>query len=309
MSESKANHNIAIFVLKILFFGLCLSFVTSKILNEDFQFSYFLDQYGLIIFTLLMLINWGLESLKWKTLVISVERIPFLESYKSVLAGLSFGLLTPNRMGNFIGKILYLKPENRFKGTLFAFYGNYAQLIITTFLGALAFGFYQQEYFGIYGKGVAFLPLVFSIAMIVLYFFPGMIKLSWFSKVFSKEMQDNITAVKEFHLKAKVLGIALLRHIVFTTQYLVVFSYSGQFTFPETLIAIQLVFLFTTMVPSLIFGKILVRETVAVLVLSQLGYQTDFIINSVLFIWIVNIALPSSVGAFLLLLKKRATVD
>jgi hypothetical protein len=83
-------------------------------------------------------------------------------------------------------------------------------------------------------------------------------------------------------------------------------SYSPSFDLYETLIAVQLIFFFTTVIPSLIFGKILIRETIAILVLSQLGFDTTFIINAVLFIWMINIALPSLLGSFLFLIKKRA---
>lgn len=306
MSNSKASQNITILVLKLLFFGLCLAFIVNKIYTEGFNFSFFLDAEYFALFVGLMFLNWGIEVLKWKALIQGLEELSYSDLTKSVLAGLSFGLLTPNRIGNFVGKILYLQPVNRIKGTLFAFYGNYAQLTSTVLFGSLAFAFYHNQFFGIYGDAIAFLPLIFVVGMIILFFHPGMIRMPILDKIFSQEIKESIEDVIKFKRKPEVFGLAVFRHLIFTIQYLLVLSYSPSFDLYETLIAVQLIFFFTTVIPSLIFGKILIRETIAILVLSQLGFDTTFIINAVLFIWMINIALPSLFGSFLFLIKKRA---
>jgi hypothetical protein len=252
-----------------------------------------------------MLVNWGLEAKKWQVLLSDVEQISFLQGIKAVLAGLSFGLLTPNRIGNFVGKILYLDPVNRIRGTLYAFYGNFSQLVTTLLFGSFVFAFYHKDYFDFYNPGIAFLPLLFSIGFLVLFFLPKIIRVPISEKVFSKEMIGNFGSIQSFDRKMEVFGLAISRHLVFTTQYLIVLSYSPYFSFLETLIAVQFIFLFTTVIPSIIFGKIIIRESVGVFILIQLGYDTSFIVSAVLFIWFINIAIPSLFGSFLFLIKKK----
>ena len=62
----------------------------------------------LIICLVLMIMNWGLEALKWQVLVKSTQPLNFIQAFGSVLAGLATGLITPNRIGNFIGRNAYV---------------------------------------------------------------------------------------------------------------------------------------------------------------------------------------------------------
>lgn len=309
MYISKATQNITIKALKLLFFALCLLYIIDRLHTEKFEFSYFVSLRDFLVFSLLMVLNWGLEGLKWRVLISSTEKISFKTSCFSVLTGLSFGLLTPNRVGNFIGKIIYLEPKNRVIGTLFAFYGNFSQLVSTLIFGSIAFVFYHESYFGIYSNTIAFLPLLFSVFFLVLFLRPSLVSLSFAKRIFSKEILDNVRSIQLFDSKISVFGLSVSRHLIFTIQYLIVLSYSPSFDFFETLIAIQLIFLYTTMIPSIMFGKIIIRETVAVFILTQLGYSPSFIINSILFIWLLNIALPSLVGSLLLLTKRKNSIE
>lgn len=67
-----------------------------------------------------------------------VEDISFYQAVKGVLSGLAIGFVTPNRVGEFAGKIAYLKSENRTNGALMSFVGSSAQLLITIQAGLIA---------------------------------------------------------------------------------------------------------------------------------------------------------------------------
>jgi hypothetical protein len=56
---------------------------------------------------LLVGVNWGLESLKWQRLIYPLETPVFLPVVlKSVLCGVTVSMLTPNRTGEYVGRIL-----------------------------------------------------------------------------------------------------------------------------------------------------------------------------------------------------------
>ena len=57
----------------------------------------------LLLMFLLMLLNWSLESSKWKFLMSGVEEMNFISALKGVLSGLAIGFATPNRVGEFAG--------------------------------------------------------------------------------------------------------------------------------------------------------------------------------------------------------------
>jgi Uncharacterised protein family (UPF0104). len=64
----------------------------------------------------LMPVNWALETYKWYVLVNKFQPISFAKSFESVLSGLSFAMNTPNRIGEYGGRILYLQPAFRLRG-------------------------------------------------------------------------------------------------------------------------------------------------------------------------------------------------
>ena len=64
---------------------------------------------------ILVFANWGLEARKWQVILKKLERISFFTAFKAVLSGLTLSLNTPNRIGEYGGRILYVKDGNRIK--------------------------------------------------------------------------------------------------------------------------------------------------------------------------------------------------
>ena len=63
----------------------------------------------------LMFVNWGVESLKWQFLMNKVERISFLKAYEAIFSGISVSIFTPNRMGEWFGRVFIMKKANPWK--------------------------------------------------------------------------------------------------------------------------------------------------------------------------------------------------
>jgi len=54
----------------------------------------------------LMPVNWGIEIVKWRYMILKIERITFYKSLKAVLVGITFSSFTPNRVGDYFGRAL-----------------------------------------------------------------------------------------------------------------------------------------------------------------------------------------------------------
>ena len=67
--------------------------------------------------------------------------------------------------------------------------------------------------------------------------------------------------------------------------------------------AISVVFLITTIIPSLFFGKLFVREASALFVFSEMGISSPVILMTVFILWLINLALLSFVLAYILIKK------
>ena len=65
----------------------------------------------LLLAVLLMPFNWALETEKWRQLTSNFEPISFGKAYKAIFAGVLFSVFTPNRVGEYGGRILWVRPE------------------------------------------------------------------------------------------------------------------------------------------------------------------------------------------------------
>src|SRR6218665_2481360 len=89
----------------------------------------------LLAVMLLMVVNWSIETVKWKLAVQWVQRIDFSTALKAVLSGVSFSVTTPNRVGEYLGRILYMEEGKRLKAISLTITGSISQLIITLGMG------------------------------------------------------------------------------------------------------------------------------------------------------------------------------
>ncbi len=84
---------------------------------------------------LLVFVNWGVEARKWQVLMKPVESIGFFNAFKAVLAGLAFSMNTPNRIGEYGGRVLYVHEGHRWKAFSLTIIGSFSQLIVTLAMG------------------------------------------------------------------------------------------------------------------------------------------------------------------------------
>ncbi|MCH8082275.1 MAG: flippase-like domain-containing protein [Proteobacteria bacterium] len=95
----------------------------------------------------MMFLNWGIESVKWKFLIRKIEAISFIRSFKAVFAGTCVSIFTPNRIGEFGGRVFYLNKSDRLQATIITILGSMGQLLITFVLGSVSLLIYLIFYF------------------------------------------------------------------------------------------------------------------------------------------------------------------
>ena len=78
---------------------------------------------------ILMIVNWGIESLKWQFLIRKIEKISFLKSFEAILSGVSVSVFTPNRIGEWFGRVFILEKSNPWKGVFITMIGSFSQLL------------------------------------------------------------------------------------------------------------------------------------------------------------------------------------
>lgn len=237
----------------------------------------------------------------------NTKEMSFRESLSGVLAGVSTGIVTPNRIGNFIGRTVHLDADIKVRAILLTFLANVAQFIVTVFFGAIGFLVLGNTYVNWPVYLIWILVLLGLVAGLALYFNPALIKRKPFMGFFSKSVSEGIDFVTDsaVSLKAKVILLSSVRYLVFVGQYLLLLlAFYPSDDFGLVAASIGVVYLIMTLIPSLFFGKLFVREAAGLLVLSTIGIADPVILISGFLLWFINIAVPSITGGIILIRKK-----
>ncbi len=261
----------------------------------------------------LMPINWWIEALKWRYLVSKVERISTSTAIRSLLAGLNLAIFTPARIGEYGGRILYLRPENRKKGTLCMLVGNTSQMVVTLLVGLTGCFLWiknvlQPTFLIILLSGL----LSMSICLLTLWMYFNIRSLEAISQkiVFLNNYLSTFKVLKEFSRKELLFSIifSLGRYIVFSNQYIILLaSLIGLPSYLNCFTALSCVFMAQSIIPSFILADLGIRGAISLFFIGTvLGKRNIFaILASTFYIWLINIIIPAIIGIYFVLKVKN----
>ncbi len=267
---------------------------------------------ALLLVVILMFVNWGIEARKWQILVRPFEQISFRKAYYSILAGVSISIITPNRVGEYGGRVLFLKSGNRLKGVSVTGVGSLSQFMTTMLfgiIGALYFIF-AFEPIQIKGKGsllweelfLALVVILFVLAML-LYF--HLEKLTWvFERIrWLRRFKSFVKIINAFSNRRllEVLGLSVLRYIIFSAQYLILLQALGAgVLWWEGFIMLFLIYVCLALIPTITIAELGVRGELGVWLLGLISTNKVAILAATLGIWLVNLLIPAILGSILL---------
>lgn len=273
----------------------------------------------LVLSALLIPANWGLEAWKWQILGQKLEPISYLRAFRAVMVGLTLGFITPNRLGDYAGRVLELKSRERLAGIGAVFIGRFCQLVATVLVGSLGVfyfaGLLLWAGYPAICLGVFFLLLVLSAALLLLLFnahamvavVAAVKPLRQFTKYVS------VMGRYTFREMNKVLLLSLLRYFVFLLQFvLLLVLFDVRLNAVEYVSGVSVAFFLKSVVPSVsLLSDLGVRELSAMYVFGLLGQERLQVLSASLSLWLLNIVVPSTVGLFfvlrLRLVKKGGT--
>ncbi len=261
----------------------------------------------------LMLVNWLTEAVKWKLLAGKITPVSFSASVLSVFTGITVSFFTPNRVGEFAGRVLHLPFKTRIKGSVASVIGSMSQLLITLIAGGLSIVFMTQtavENENTYFSFITAVTLVALIVLIVLYFNLGNIykwlhQIKWLKKA---DAYIEVLSLFNFRDLLKVAFFSIIRYAVFTFQFILLLHVFGiSFGWINEAAAISMIFLVLAIIPTFAVTEVITRSSVTVYFLAQYSNAPEpVIIAASFFLWIINLAIPSVLGA-LSLLKIRVS--
>ena len=256
---------------------------------------------------LLMFLNWFLEALKWKYLVRRIERISVWKAIESVFCGLTWAVFTPNRIGEYGGRVFFLSPRKRIMGAIAMGVGAIGQMVVTNILGSLALLWFVGRFLNpniLLHYSLIFLVCIFCGFFLLFYF-----NIRWLEGLLSR-----IKFLKPFHRFFRilgrykkrdlwqVLGYCISRFAVFTTQYcLIIYLLVPEILLADMLMMIFILFFIQSALPSLDLLDVGVRSMTATYFFGFITHQDVAIMAATACIWLVNLIIPAILGSVFVL--------
>ena len=270
-----------------------------------------------ILVIVLMFFNWSIEAVKWKILVKHIEVISFITALKGILAGVSLAINTPNRVGEYFGRIIYLQEGNRLRAISLTVVGSTSQLIITVIFGIIGLFFLRQNLVdttnGAIGLSLLWINIIIygatGIAIILLFIY---FRLSFITRVVGKipfvaKYAFFIQKLEEFQWPelSKVLLLSLIRYGIFIVQYVLLLQvFDVHIDLLHACLLTFVMFLILAVVPTIAMAELGLRGQVGLLLFGLFSNNSLGIVLTASGIWIINLVVPALAGSLFILGKK-----
>jgi hypothetical protein len=229
------------------------------------------------------------------------------------LSGVSFSVNTPNRIGEYAGRILYLRGSVRIRGIMVMAVGSFSQFITTLLFGIAGLAFYLLR-FGSIPPGYVLAPawkivllavmVVAGLVILLLYF-----RLHLIVRLFSRfkrlhRLRDLALVISGFSRRflRKILVLSILRYGVFSAQYLILLSVMGvDVVWWQGFLMIFLMYLIMALLPTIAIAELGIRGEIGLYFLGLISANKIGIIAGTVGIWLINLIIPAILGSLLLL--------
>lgn len=263
---------------------------------------------------LLSFVNIYLQFYKWKiTANVVLQENKNSKIWLSLFYGFSAGVFTPARIGEYFGRAIVFKNQSLLRVTLATLLDKLFLLLIVAFFGSISsilfiHYYYQVTFYLTVGLSILVFTLFYLFFWMIFegrfwdnIFFAKLrdsIKLSWlFEKIIVFRKLDRKYATKMF-------VVSFLFYLCFLVQYaFLVGSFSNHAQYLDYLWAGNLMMFAKTIIPPVSLGELGIREGASVFFITMLGESASVGFNASIFLFFINVLIPSLIGLTLLLKK------
>jgi len=270
--------------------------------------------WNLVAVIILMIVNWSIEAFKWQLSIKKIQRLSFLKAFRAVLSGVSFSVSTPNRIGEYLGRILYMNEGNRLKTISLTIVGNMSQLIITLLVGVagLIILLPQIETGHIISSiwiRVILYGVITALVILTLFYFrlPWLVK--WIDRIpGSGRYSWLIKALEDFNatLLLQLLSLSAVRFIVFIVQYYLLFRlFDVPILWWQAFWTVSVSFLVLAIIPTIALIELFQRRMIVKTLVGLYSSNELGITLTTAGIWLINLIVPAIIGSLLILSIKN----
>jgi hypothetical protein len=262
----------------------------------------------------LMFFNWALEAKKWQVLLQPLQQFSLLTAFKAVMAGCSITMLTPNRIGEYGGRVMYVKENYRLQAISLTILGSMSQLMVTLLVGTtglIILQYYSADDAGtfkmlpaIFNNTLLAVSIFFTLGLILVYLRLTFI-ITLMEKVrFLKKILKHALVLEQFSRKQllRIFVLSLIRYLVFILQYMLLLHVMNVDVNPFLCFwLLSIFYLIMVLAPTIGFTELPVRATASVQLFALYSTNIIGIQAAALGIWLINLVIPAILGSFLIL--------
>ncbi len=271
------------------------------------------EAWKMVLAVVLMFANWGLEARKWQVIIKRVQHLSFIQSCKAVFTGTTLAFFTPNRIGEYMGRILYLDEGARIKAISLTIVCSMGQLLVTWWAGIGGILYLKacgntellHTFAGLWLNLVLYFAVGAAVVLTLFYFrLAGLVR--WVEKIPKLQkpvsyirVLDNLNATILF----RILSLSVLRYSVFIGQYFLLFDvFDVHVTAAQVAGSVSVIFLVLSIVPTIaVITELGVRWKIGIEVVQLFDSNITGILATSLAIWIINLVIPALIGSLLIL--------
>ncbi|HEY4155447.1 MAG TPA: hypothetical protein VGM24_08460 [Puia sp.] len=268
-------------------------------------------QWRLYLMMALMWLNWGLEAAKWQVSILPLQQLGFLRAFKAVLAGACIASFTPNRVGEYFGRMLYMAEGKKVQSVAPAIVCSMGQMLVTLLAGSAGlflFLVFTPAYPVVwisppYTRIFLLIAVLSALVLATLYFRVGPL-VSLINRIFKKYVKSfSIPQHFSNRMLFKILLLSLLRYGVFLLQYFLLFSlFRLNISVLHVFMGVSVMFVVMAVIPSFtILTDLALRWEAGIRIFQVYTLNTAGILAVSLGIWIVNLIIPALIGSLLIL--------
>jgi uncharacterized protein (TIRG00374 family) len=252
------------------------------------------------IAAMLLLVNIGVRTFKWHTMLRAVKESPaYSEAFGSVMLGISLGSFTPGEIGEFAGRALHITDAKRSHLVGLTLLDKAQIFLVTSCAGIVSLAWLTFDNPLI----IAFISITIVLLSGVLIMRLGMIATlghrlnsSFFKKPWLTRVLDGFSLLKPRQLFITVLSTLLFHGVIILQMYCLINAFS-KIDFLQAFIGTSAIMFVKSLLPVSI-GDLGIREAGSIYFFSNYGISQAAALNASLLLFVINIFVPSIIGTY-----------
>lgn len=261
--------------------------------------------FSLMAQLILLCINLFIETKKWQLLIGSVKKTEFAKALKMVLAGFTSGIITPAKLGEPLGRSIFLKKEFWAQATLLTYLGGMiSNLVVLGITIPCLMAVYQLPWIKLPSLSPLYLFIYIGLLVTLILIWH---KKQWFKKNINqfkalqtiKELFYQIASTPKYVI-IRVFAYSFLRFAVYSFQLSIMLWLMGADITAQNLMRIPIYYMLVSMAPTFFLAELGIRGSVALFIFTGFCLSSTSIVLAVTALWVLNQILPALIGIVVL---------